>query len=325
MEDIIDFSRLPVMGEGVTAVTYLLSETRVIKAYKKGVPLEMIESERKISETLCRYGIRTPVCYETVRTAEGYGNVYQAMRGGTLTKRMLQADEEGLRAWMQQYAGLAKELHGVRAEHDINDCLEIYRFHLKLTRDLLTDEVISLAERTLSGIPGASNLLHGDMSPGNIMLDEGQLYFIDLATVTKGHPALDLTVPYMVTLMWPRFAAMAKAMTEDERAAQPAWFGYLNRYTEKALSEEAGRMAWVSFLKEYFCLASNEEALVWEITKLIRYIAMVKYCLCGSFQAIYPDELVHKMAEFYSGQLLSCEEPDLELLKDDRWNLQKAE
>ncbi|MDO4489217.1 MAG: phosphotransferase [Eubacteriales bacterium] len=325
MESYIDCSNLKPIGKGVTAVTYILDEDKVIKAYKKGISLELIEAERRVSEVICAYGVRTPVCYETVRTEEWYGNVYQAMRGGTFTSKLMSADSDGMREWMVKYAGLAKSLHGVCAGDDIDDVKEYLGKHLELSRNVLTDEAYSFIKKTLECFPKTSNLLHGDMSSGNIMIDDGELYFIDLATVAKGHPVYDLTVPYMVTNMWPKFAKMANGMTEAEREAEPDWFNYLNRYTEKALSEEMGIIAWRCFIKEYFSLSSEEDEFIERVTELIHFISMTKYSMSGSFISIYPEVLVRKMADFYSSELYSCREADLELLKDVRWNIQKAE
>ncbi|MDO4478707.1 MAG: phosphotransferase [Lachnospiraceae bacterium] len=320
---VIDCAGLQMIGRGVTAVTYRLDDTKVLKAYKKGITKEQIAAERAISEKMCRYGVKTPVCYDTVRTPEGFGNVYQYLHGNILTAPLLKADDVSLPMWMAKYATLAKSVNGVCAGDDMPAILDQYEEHLKLTEELLTPEVVRFIRETFAAVPAAENLLHGDLSTGNIMIDGDELYLIDLATMAKGHPVFELTVPYMVTLMWSRFARIAAEMTQEERAENPDWFAYVDRYTAKALPGEMGLPAWRQFVKAYFGLATAEDPFITQVTEMVHVIAMCKYCLCGSFKAIYAEALVKKMAAFYSEELMKCPSPRMEVLKDDRWNIQE--
>ncbi|MDO4494067.1 MAG: phosphotransferase [Clostridia bacterium] len=325
-EAFVDCSQLRPIGKGVTAVTYVLDDGKVIKAYRKGVPLPNIEAERRISETLYGHGIDIPECFGTVRTDEWYGNIYRRLHGGTFTAHLLNAAKEGrgFAEWIGKYAALAKHFNGVRAEEGILSCKDLFRKELEISAPYLSAEDRLRIRDIWERIPDTENLLHGDMSTGNIMIDGDDLYFIDLATVAKGHPVFDLTVPYMVLNMWPRFAKTALEMPVEERTREKDWFAYLNRYPEKALPEADGAFAWKHFLKEYFTLDSAADPWITQISDLVRCIAMAKYSMSGSFRSIYPEHLVRKMSDFYSAELRSCKSPEWELLNDDRWNLQKA-
>lgn len=322
--EFVDCSNLEQIGKGVTALAYKLDESRMIKIYKEGITLEQIENERSITQKICDYGVNTPMCYGTVRTNLGYGNIYRYLSGGTFTDHLLSSSRDSLNRWVIEYAKLAKSLNEKNAGDDLADYHTILEGHLEISRDLLSEDVIAEIERVLNAIPNSDNLLHGDMSTGNIMVERDQLFFVDLATVGKGHPIIDLSVPYMVTVMWPRFSEMARNMPEMEREKRKDWFGYLNRYTEKSLPGEEGQLAWKLFLKTYFGLASPEDDLIERLTDIIRYFSMAKYCLCGFFKRVYSRDLLDEMVNFYSSQLMSCKKPDMELLKDDKWNLQKA-
>lgn len=322
--EFIDCSNLKQIGKGVTAFAYKLDDSRMIKVYNEGITLEQIENEKNITLKVCSYGVNTPMCYGTVKTNSWYGNIYQYLSGGTFTEHILSSDKDGLNRWITEYAKLAKSLNTKCAGEDLNDYLSMFEYHLEISKDILSKEVVSKIEDLLKTVPKTNNFLHGDMSTGNIMMENDQLYFVDLATVGKGHPIIDLTVPYMVTIMWPEFTKMANEMTKEDRIKRGDWFKYLNRYTEKSLSYENGQAAWKLFLKTYFDLESVEDEYIEKVTALIRYFSMAKYCMCGSFKKIYSSDLIEEMVNYYSSNLMSCKIPDMELLNDDRWCIQKA-
>lgn len=316
----IDCTDLEVIGKGVTATVYKLDDTKIIKAYKKQISLDFIENERNETVQAVECGVKTPECYETVKTEEWYGNVYQNMTGGTLTEKLLSADENEIMKWISEYAMLARGLHAKKSPPAWKNYKKLYGQQIELSKDLLTDELYNRICKIFDSVPEADNILHGDLSSGNIMLEQDQLYFIDLATVGKGHPVFDLIVPYMVTVIWPLFTKMANDMSPEEREKRKDWFAYLNKYSQKSILIQFGEKAWKLFVKVYFQLQSLDDEFIPRFTALIRNYSMAKYCLCGFFKNIYSAELINEMINYYGGNLLKCEDTDMELLKDDRWN-----
>ena len=316
----IDCSDLEVIGKGVTATVYKLDDTKIIKAYKKQISLDLIENERNETIRAVECGVKTPKCYETVKTEEWYGNVYQSMTGGTLSEKLLSSDENELMKWISEYAMLTRGLHAKRSPVIWKNYKEVYRRQVEMSKDLFTDELYDLICKTFDSIPEADNILHGDLSTGNIMLEQDQLYFIDLATMGNGHPVFDLIVPYMVTIVWPLFAKMANDMPLEERENRKDWFEYLNKYSKKSMPMQLGEKAWKLFVKVYFQLQSLDDEFIPSFTALIRKYSMAKYCLCGFFKNIYSAELINEMIHYFGDNLLMCEETNMELFKDDRWN-----
>ena len=55
----------------------------------------------------------------------------------------------------------------------------------------LTPDEIGLLHDIINSVPDRNTFVHGDIHTKNVMMQEGELLFIDMADITYGHPIFD--------------------------------------------------------------------------------------------------------------------------------------
>lgn len=252
------------VSRGGCGIVFRLQKDEIIKVFIDRT------SEKDIRVTLDRAkaaflaGIPTPISYDVVQVtdytepiarsvelsgksihslelpAEGTGTVlgviYEMMNSDTLAAAVMKHPEE-FETYMQKFSELLKILHGSTADDaSVEPVKDIYQERLTQLAPYVTDEELTNLRKFVSAIPDGDHYVHNDPHLKNIMVSDGELMFVDLDDISKGHPIFDFLALYN---------DLISAVSMEER--QPGYY-----LQTMGVTTEIGGKVWKRLLELYF-------------------------------------------------------------------------
>lgn len=221
----IDLSGKPVIGRGGNGAVYRLDDEMIVKLYRPGYPLEKIEREQRYAKAAFVSGIPSVIAYDTVKCGDSFGLVFEAMNSDTLS-HAIASDPAHLEDYVRKYADFVKEIHSTEIlGEEIATLKSLLRARVSSPDMLLfcaQSEVDVLLE-IIDAMGDRNTLVHGDLHPGNIMIQNGELMLIDMGEATRGVPIYDVANIYRDLLSGPRTQPDVTRLTvglEPERAME---------------------------------------------------------------------------------------------------------
>lgn len=183
------------IGSGATSDVYLIEDDTVLKVLKNGTP-EDAEREILLSKWAFGKGIPTAISFDVVDVDGHPGLVYESLGRGNL-RNELRDHPENFDVTMHRYVDLLKEINAITAEDDrLPRAIDKYRNCLESIRDLITEDEYLKMRALMDTIPECNNLIHGDCQIKNVRVVKGELFLIDLETLSLGDPIFELSALY---------------------------------------------------------------------------------------------------------------------------------
>ena len=184
------------IGEGGNGTVYRLDEDTIVKVYKSNVGIEEIDRERDYARTAFMNGIPSVIAYDMVKVGESVGVVFEMLKSDTLGHAM-NNNPERIPEYTEQYVALAKTLHSTELpDGSIERVQTIYHRQIDNLTEWCSEEEIALLHGIADAIPQANTIIHGDLHPGNIMLNNDELVLIDMPDISMGPPICDLVATF---------------------------------------------------------------------------------------------------------------------------------
>lgn len=180
-----------IIGKGGHGTVYRLGEDTIVKLYREKEPLDEIEREISYAKKAFVYGIPTAISYDMVKCGDRYGVVFELINADTLSNRIY-ADSEGFEGYSEKYSAIVKQLHQTQADTNMfHSMKELYNKWIDDMTAYYTPEEIAVLHEVINSIPDRDTFVHGDIHPLNVMIQNEELLFIDMADLTYGHPIFD--------------------------------------------------------------------------------------------------------------------------------------
>ena len=200
---------LAVLASGVHGTVFRMTEGEIVKLYGPEISPEQVEKEYRLSREVSRLGIPTPEALGTVQCGGRYGVAFGEIRGETLG-HTIAAEPGKAGAYSERYADLARKLHGTRGENPVFPELKTeLKKALPMLEPFCSGGDLELLEDLIGCVPEGDRLLHGDLHPGNIMVQDGELLLIDLPEMKRGIPKWDVAAIYRDMIIGPMFPTEA--------------------------------------------------------------------------------------------------------------------
>ncbi|SEQ40013.1 TIGR02172 family protein [Lachnospiraceae bacterium NE2001] len=247
---------LTLIGSGFTGDVYRLDDETVLKVFHKNVDYNtMISKENEKAHNAFLAGIPTAIPYDIVKVGDCYGTVYELLNAKDMVN-VIEDDKEHLEDYIRNFAETVRKMHDIKIEDDKFESVRGNSMKgLPWLASILSEDELSKVKAFYENIPERDTFIHGDCHLGNVMVQDGEMMFIDLATAGKGHPIFDLTSMYSVFVDRPKAAAYMPP----------------SPLLEPFTSEEIEKI-WKLFLSSY--LGTDDEEL---LKKAERQIEMVSY------------------------------------------------
>lgn len=273
------------IGEGANGKVYRLTKDEMIKVFRPGISLDVIEQERESSRKAFLFGVPCAISYDTVRCGDSYGTVYETLNAATLTER-IRENPDKLEDYARQSAALLKQLHTTEIpEGQLPDATRKLYDTLDTVSEDFTPEEMEKLRALYDSIPRQSFFIHNDYHVKNIMEANGELMLIDLGDAGAGNPLIDL----IHCCMCYRFMGVgAKERKDDEVSFIGITYGEMKRY-------------WKVFLAEY-CGGEKEAE---QLDKLLEPYALMMYYTVAMAHPRLPKEYHPLYANFVREKVLS--------------------
>ncbi len=227
------------IASGRSAEVRRLADGRVVKIFRAGVPVSMVEREHAAAALAARLGL--PVAGPLERgTWDGRAAIcYPCIDGPSLLQALQRAPHRVL-PWMRTLAQLHAEMHrhdAAGALRSLNDVLATDIRHGPLQ---VADQERALA--LLGALPAGSRLCHGDLHPGNVLLGPQGPAIVDWSKAAAGAPEADVVRTELLL----RFAPLAAGRPEsvDTTGRRLAAWLYKRCYAQAAGLELRRLQAW---------------------------------------------------------------------------------
>ena len=253
---------LPLLGKGRTACLYDMGEGKALKLFIPSIPYSTIHNELVRLRMAHNCGLPVPAGYEIVRSEDRYGILMDRMPGIGLETLIREKPEERMTLIMR-FAESVKAIHQISMTGTGAVDIREESIHLceQLEREYCSEEEAAMIRSVFDIIPRAETFVHGDCHPGNAIMDERDIRYIDLMFTGKGHPVFDLLGMYAHYVFHPSF------VSEEE---------FRSKYS--MTKKEAGDL-YDRFLEIY--MRESNESYLSKVKTLIRGVHAAVICLAS--------------------------------------------
>ena len=189
----IDLEKCERIGAGGNGAVYRVSEDEIVKVNYNPDTYEGLDKELTKAKEAFLLGIPTAISFDTVDCGDGKrGVVYEIIKSLTLGETM-QANPERIEELTERYVAELNRLHSTRTDHPIFGSAKA--FYAKQVADAskyFTEEEGEQLKLILEALPEGDRLVQCDAHPKNIMIQNGEMLWIDMEGMSVGHPIYDL-------------------------------------------------------------------------------------------------------------------------------------
>ena len=189
----IDLSKCEKIGAGGNGAVYRVSEDEIVKVNYNPETYEGLDKELAKAKEAFLLGIPTAISFDLVDCGDGKkGVVYEAIKSRTLGES-IQEDPCRMEELTEKYIEQLNLLHSVHTDNPVfGSAKDFYCKQVEAASKFLTEEEGQLLNLILEVLPEGDRLVHCDAHPKNIMIQNGEMLWIDMEGMAVGHPIYDL-------------------------------------------------------------------------------------------------------------------------------------
>jgi uncharacterized protein (TIGR02172 family) len=252
-----------IIGEGFYGIIYRLDPETIVKVYKIPDALEMIKKETDLSRKAFVMGIPTAIPYDIVKVGDAYGAVFELLNAEMVVN--LVNSEEALDSFAKKSATILKDMHSKEVKDgELPKRKEIAVGMLEECKRYFDDETYEKLQKLYNSIPDRNTVVHSDFHVKNVMMQGDELLFIDMESLSVGHPIFEFGAMYA---SYHAFSCIDKQNTDkflglpldvSENIFMKTFKYYYNDKTDDELKEMIQKLSMISYLQVLYLRARFE-------------------------------------------------------------------
>lgn len=184
------------IGEGYFSVVYRINKDTIIKVFKRATDTKEIEQELALAKQAFILGIPTAISFDIVKVNDKYGVVFEMLDSVPL-RDLFRDYPERYEELIQKYVSLVKTVTTTESDNtELLDAKKEWLNKLEKIKDLIDDKLYQKSRVLLESIPDSNTFIHGDCHFKNIMVQNEELFLIDMATLSKGNRIFEFASMY---------------------------------------------------------------------------------------------------------------------------------
>jgi aminoglycoside phosphotransferase (APT) family kinase protein len=237
---VADITTAALVGQGRTAEIYVWGNTQILKLFRRGWPLSVVEQEAHISRIVHEMELPVPAIEGMIEVDGRYGILFERIDGPSMLRQL------GAKPWtaIQLLHGFA-DLHVRMHAHTVREfpSQRQHLTHLIEQASPLPAEWSAAALTVLNQLPDGNCLCHGDYHPDNVLMSPHGPIIIDWSEATSGNPIADVARTSLIfRLGAPPPGGMSPLLIGPARAFAHAT--YVRRYMKRYPAIRAELAAW---------------------------------------------------------------------------------
>ena len=250
------------IGKGATASVYRIDSETIVKVYREDRDLRMIEDERTRTKAAFLKGVPSAISFDIVKVGNCYGAVYELLDAEVLGQ-IIKKDKAHLYDHITSFAREIHSLHQIEVDPDeFTDIRQLFLGWMDyLEGRIATKEEIDILKQMFEILPDRHTFLHGDCHTENVLVQNGEFLFVDLATSGMGHPVIDLVSMALIY----KLSAMSDHYEEIRKHSSQL----------QAFSRDESLLIWETFLKAY--LDTEDQELIKKAEEQIVAYSAVRF------------------------------------------------
>jgi Predicted aminoglycoside phosphotransferase len=254
-----DLTKLKMIARGGEAEIYDIGDGKILRVLTKpGAKLP--ETEKMLLTTLHKYHIHVPLVYDLFNIDGKPAVLMQKIDGCNLFDYMLNSPSK-IPQTSKELAHMHLQIFNITADK-LTAIADIVKYFASLP-SLLEKRLINFVLETLISLPQEDSLCHGDFHPGNILMQNDDLYIIDWSGAYRGSYLCDVANTYLLMKRVPKIPGQN---IESHSAAKSAGIIIANSYLNEILRLKSFDFAvftkWtviMSFLRVFNGLPSEKD------------------------------------------------------------------
>lgn len=189
----IDLEKCERIGFGGNGAVYRVSEDEIVKVNYNPETYEGLDKELTKAKEAFLLGIPTAISFDMVDCGDGKrGVVYETIKSLTLGETMQNAPDR-MEELTEKYIEQLNLLHSTRTDNPIfGNAKEFYSKQAEDAAKYFTEEEGEQLKLIVEALPEGDRLVHCDAHPKNLMIQNGEMLWIDMEQMSLGHPIYDL-------------------------------------------------------------------------------------------------------------------------------------
>ena len=189
----IDLEKCERIGFGGNGAVYRVSDDEIVKVNFNPSTSATLDLELAKAKEAFLLGIPTAISFDMVDCGEGKrGVVYETIKSRTLGET-IQSNPECMEELTDKYIAQLNMLHSTRTDNPVfGSAKDNYRKQIEDASKYLTEEEGQMLQQLLEVLPEGDRLVHCDAHPKNLMIQNGEMLWIDMEQMSVGHPIYDI-------------------------------------------------------------------------------------------------------------------------------------
>lgn len=254
----IDLSEWHRTGQGGNGTTYENSSwpDLILKVNKAQLStLEAVKKEFEVSRAVEKLGLPTPKMLEMVRVGNAYATISRRIKGKTSLARICHDQPGRIEEMASLLCENGKSMFSTPCDTDffpsrkeqLDKALGEVRFIGRKNREILTQFARTIHD--------ADSCSHGDFNMGNLILAEGQPFWIDLDRFGHGDPMFDIGHLFQICNVYAPLKQVQEIFHMDEAQLHRFWNAFATAYTgsedHAGFDTLAGKFACMDIVLRY--------------------------------------------------------------------------
>ena len=189
---VISVQGCEVVGHGANGTIYRIDQDNVVKVYDNADALQNILKERELAKLAFILGIPTAISYDVVRVGDSYGSVFEFLNARSFT-RILIEEPDKLDWCVHEYVKMLRIIHTTLVPAGkLPDMKKTVLSWAGFLKDYLPAEAGEKLVSLVEEIHHDDHMIHGDYHTKNLVLQNDEVFLIDMDTLAVGHPIFEL-------------------------------------------------------------------------------------------------------------------------------------
>lgn len=240
----IEVDGLEVIGEGARGIVYRYNEDTIVKVSKTKGGLDGIKREKQLAKKAFVMGVPTAISFDVIKVHKKYGSMFELLDCNSLSKE-INNKIDNLDKAVDIYTDLLKTIHNIKVDdEEIPSVKLMVNSWIDSLNGFVSDDLFKKIKDFFDSIPDTNNLLHMDFHVNNVMLPNGEATLIDMDSLSKGNPIIEIgnIYSYHEGFLLIDIPNVESFLSMDQELSKEFFKRFFNKYYEDLAEDEKKEM-----------------------------------------------------------------------------------